>query len=179
MYNMVKYNYTQGIFFVFVTAINLEFLFKYFFTTHSFPMKILLTRVTFICNRFSGQWNQLRMCSLQWQFRERLPVWHTQKQVEKHHRFLSLTEVDAKRGETYQQDALVSVTTKKAWSGERITGWIFREQGKMDWSGTRNQSWSPSYLLQRQTVHPESLHTRRFSQFLSQHGREIGDATSL
>lgn len=62
------------------------------------------------------------MCSLQWQFRERLPAWHTQKQVEKQHRFLSLTEVVAKRGETYQQDALVSVTTKKAWSGERITG---------------------------------------------------------
>ena len=27
MYNMVKYNYTQGIFFVFVTAINLVFLY--------------------------------------------------------------------------------------------------------------------------------------------------------
>ena len=44
MYNMIKYNYTQGIFFVFVTAISLEFLFKYLFTTHRFSMKILLTR---------------------------------------------------------------------------------------------------------------------------------------
>ena len=30
MYNMIKYNYTQGIFFLFVTAISLEFLFKSF-----------------------------------------------------------------------------------------------------------------------------------------------------